>query len=220
MTVATCTEGHPSVATDYCDVCGLALAVGPAPEPPTAALPVTPSTLRCANCGAPRDGRFCEECGHDATTPAAHPPGPADDAADAPATTWAAVVGADRGWFDEVRQREGPDAADLEFPRYYPELRFDLTGTQLAIGRRSRSRGSDPDIDLSGPQLDPGVSAQHALLITGPGGWEIVDLASTNGTSMNDDPTTIPPRTPVPLGDGDRIHLGAWTTITIGRRSS
>ena len=25
----------------------------------------------------------------------------------------------------------------------------------------------------------------------------------------------IPAQTPVPLSDGDRIHLGAWTTITI-----
>ena len=214
MTVATCPDGHETAATDYCDVCGLSVAE----PPPTAALPtVAPaSALTCANCGAPRDGRFCEECGHDATTPAPAATGPAassDAPSDAPA--WSAVVRADRAWFEEVRRREGPDAATLEFPRYYPELRFDLAGTQLAIGRRSRSRGTDPDIDLSGPQLDPGVSAQHALLIAGRGGWEIVDLGSTNGTSVNDNPTTIPPHTPVPLGDGDRVHLGAWTTITI-----
>ncbi len=214
--MATCASGHESVSTDYCDVCGLALAPS-TPEPPTAAPPAAPPApaLRCAICGAPRDGRFCEECGHDATVPApppAHPAGRSGDTA-----TWDAVVRADRGWFDEVRRRDGPDAAELEFPRYYPELRFDLAGTQLAIGRRSRSRGTDPDIDLSGPQLDPGVSAQHALLVAGPNGWEVVDLASTNGTSVNENPTTIPPHTPVPLVDGDRIHLGAWTTITIGR---
>jgi hypothetical protein len=217
--VATCTAGHESAATDYCDVCGLALA--PAADPATAALPTVAPTLTCANCGAPRDGRFCEECGHDAAGPApARPGGPAaGDAAVAAAGAgaWSAVVRADRAWFDEVRRRDGPDAADLEFPRYYPELRFELAGPQLAIGRRSRSRGTDPEIDLSGPQLDPGVSAQHALLVAGPGGWEIVDLGSTNGTSVNEDPTTIAPHRPVALADGDRIHLGAWTTITISQ---
>lgn len=214
--MATCTAGHQSVATDYCDVCGLTLAPAPAPAPAevTAALPATPaaSTTTCANCGAARDGRFCEECGHDATapTPASRAPAPAT-------LVWTAVVQADRGWFDEVRRRDGPDAADLEFPRYYPELRFELTGRQMTIGRRSRSRGTDPDIDLSGPQLDPGASAQHGLLLAGPDGWQIVDLGSTNGTSVNDAPSTIPTHTPVLLSDGDRIHLGAWTTITVTR---
>jgi FHA domain len=200
--VAGCPAGHDTAATDYCDECGLPLSAAPAPATPA---PVT----TCANCGAPRDGRFCEECGHDATAPPAAPP------AVPTGTRWAAVVRADRGWFDEVRRRDGPDAADLQFPRYHPELRFDLVGRQLAIGRRSRSRGTDPDIDLSGPQHDPGVSAQHAMLLAGPAGWEIVDLGSTNGTSINDDPSTIPPHTPVPLGDGDRVHVGAWTTITV-----
>jgi len=27
----------------------------------------------------------------------------------------------------------------------------------------------------------------------------------------------VPPNEPVPLRDGDRIHLGAWTVITIVR---
>lgn len=212
MSVATCVEGHQSAATDYCDVCGMALA--PAAPQPTVVLPAAPaSATTCANCGAARDGRFCEECGHDATTPAPIP-APRQATPEVPAG-WSAVVRADLTWFEEVRRREGPDAAALEFPRYYPELRFELAGTQLAIGRRSRSRGTDPDIDLSGPQLDPGVSAQHALLLAAPDGWQLVDLGSTNGTSVNDAPSTIRAHTPVPLSDGDRIHLGAWTTITI-----
>jgi pSer/pThr/pTyr-binding forkhead associated (FHA) protein len=42
-----------------------------------------------------------------------------------------------------------------------------------------------------------------------------VDPGSTNGTTLNDAPAAITPNTPVALADGDRIHLGAWTTITI-----
>jgi hypothetical protein len=128
------------------------------------------------------------------------------------------VVRADRAWFEEVRRRDGPDAAAVDFPRYCPDRRFELAGDQVAIGRRSRSRGTAPEIDLSGPPLDPGVSAQHALLLARPdGGWELVDLDSTNGTSIGDRTEPIPPHTPVPLADGDRIRLGAWTTITVER---
>jgi len=89
----------------------------------------------------------------------------------------------------------------------------------VAIGRRSRSRGTNPEIDLSGPPLDPGVSAQHALLVArSDGGWDLVDLDSTNGTSLGDSSDPLAANTPVALSPGDRIRLGAWTTITVERR--
>jgi pSer/pThr/pTyr-binding forkhead associated (FHA) protein len=126
------------------------------------------------------------------------------------------VVRADRSWYEEVRSRHGPDAENIEFPRYCPDRRFPLDGEKLAIGRRSRTRGTQPDIDLSGPPTDPGISAQQAVLIARPDGcWDVVDLESTNGTAVGDSSEPIPPGVPVPLSDGDRIRLGAWTTITI-----
>jgi hypothetical protein len=193
--------------------------------------PTAPDAETCAACGAVRYGRFCEECGHDSAVPApegfrsrvpalderAHEPAPEPSSGPAPGG-WTAVVRADRGWFDEVRRRDGPDAAAVDFPRYCPERRFALTGPQLAIGRRSRSRGTHPEIDLSGPPLDPGVSAQHALLVARPdGGWDLVDLDSTNGTSLGDAAEPLAPHVPVALAPGDRIRLGAWTTITVER---
>lgn len=209
MTAAACPAGHASADPEWCDVCGLGMAAAPPP-------PAVPET--CAACGAARAGRFCEECGHDAAVPVLTPPAPTPPAPAAPgappSTTWTAVVRADREWFDEVRRRDGPDAAGLEFPRYCPERRFVLDGPQVAIGRRSRSRGTDPEIDLSGPPLDPGVSAQHALLLARDGGgWEVVDLDSTNGTSVG--AATLAPHVPQPLADGARIRLGAWTVITV-----
>lgn len=206
-----CPAGHDSATTDFCDVCGASMAA-PAPEPAPA-----PTPQACANCGAPRDGRFCEECGHDGTQPAPARPDPVAPVPVAPdAVTWSAVVAADRDWFEEVRRRDGPDAATLEFPRYCPERRFELAGRQLTIGRRSRSRGIEPEIDLTGPPLDPGVSTLHALLLPrDDGGWEVVDLDSTNGTTVGDTTALIPPNTPVPLGDGDVVKLGAWTTISL-----
>jgi FHA domain-containing protein len=233
VTATTCPDGHRSDTDDYCDVCGTPMAAAPAPSSPatpsTAAAPAGPAPQVCSSCGAARDGRFCEDCGHDSALPVpAAAPGARDardtrDAgadADARATRsgWSAVVRADRGWFEVVRGREGPDAAGLAFPLYCPERRFTLDGSRLSIGRRSRSRGIEPDIDLSGPPLDPGVSALHAVLLSQPdGGWQIVDLDSTNGTAVGDTvhSALIPSNTPVPIGAGDQIRLGAWTTITL-----
>jgi pSer/pThr/pTyr-binding forkhead associated (FHA) protein len=114
-------------------------------------------------------------------------------------------------------QRE-PDTEAIAFPAFCPERRFTLSGAQALIGRPSRSRGILPEIDLSGPPADPAVSHAHALFLAQPdGGWAIVDLESANGTYVNDSPDPIAPNTPTPITGGDRVHLGAWTTITLQR---
>jgi pSer/pThr/pTyr-binding forkhead associated (FHA) protein len=43
----------------------------------------------------------------------------------------------------------------------------------------------------------------------------VIDVGSANGTTVNDQLEPIEANTPVPLADGDQIHLGAWTTITL-----
>ena len=193
-----CPHGHESDDPDWCDLCGLALVAPPPPPPPAASCPV---------CEAPLDGRFCERCGHDSTAP------PPTAPAAAPAT-WHAVVRADPAWFAVVRRRNGVDPATQEFPRHAPARRYVLAGERVAIGRRSPTRGTAPDIDLAG--FDPAVSAAHALLVARPdGGWELVDLGSTNGTTLAVDDDPIRPHVPVPLADGAVVRLGAWTTITV-----
>ncbi|WP_035842140.1 FHA domain-containing protein [Kitasatospora azatica] len=134
-------------------------------------------------------------------------------------TTWVAVVNADRDYFTDMMARSGPEASGLFFPPYCPERRIPITGRgQLRIGRRSQHRGTVPEIDLSVPPEDPGASHQHALLAEQPdGSWVLVDQDSTNGTTMNGGAETVPPHTAIPLNDGDRIHIGAWTTITLHR---
>ena len=84
--------------------------------------------------------------------------------------TWTAVVSADRAYHESVQAASGPDAASVPFPGYYAERRFRLTGSQMRIGRRSVSRGIDPEIDLTGPPADPGISRLHAVLIAVPDG--------------------------------------------------
>jgi pSer/pThr/pTyr-binding forkhead associated (FHA) protein len=84
----------------------------------------------------------------------------------------------------------------------------------MRIGRRSVSQGLEPEIDLTGPPADPGVSRLHAVLIAEQGGgWAILDPGSENGTFVNGSEIATGAR--VPLHDGDRIHIGAWTLITI-----
>lgn len=127
---------------------------------------------------------------------------------------WHVVVTADRAYFDRIRAAWELDES-IDFPLFCPERRFPLTRDKILIGRRSRSRGSYPDVDLAGPPEDPAVSHLHALLVAEPDGWAVVDLRSQNCTYVNDAAEPIEPETPVPLRAGDHVHVGAWTRITL-----
>jgi hypothetical protein len=238
-----CPAGHDSSATDFCDVCGMRMggaAAGSATQPGSAgsapsgagalgaaqAVPAEP----CPQCGTGRSGRFCEGCGFDfgsgtpartaapAETVSQSPAGAADPGTPAaPVGTgnaWTAVVTADRAYYDRVIAAGGPDAQSIEFPAYCPERRFQLSGSEMRVGRRSASRGLEPEIDLTGPPADPGISHLHAVLIAqADGGWSVLDPGSSNGTQVND--TGIETGVAVPLQPGDRICIGAWTVLTI-----
>jgi hypothetical protein len=149
------------------------------------------------------------------TAPPVSPTRPTGPSLYAP-PVWSAVVSSDRAYHESVQAANGPDAAAVPFPSYYPERRFRLTGGQMRIGRRSVSRGIDPEIDLTGPPADPGISRLHAVLIAVPdGSWAVLDPGSANGTLVNG--AEIPTGVQVPLRDGDRINLGGWTAITVHR---
>ncbi|MFF4171114.1 FHA domain-containing protein [Streptomyces sp. NPDC001744] len=133
-----------------------------------------------------------------------------------PPRNWTAVIGPDREYFMAMMQRSGPEATGLNLPAYSPDRHLPLQGNQVSVGRRRHSTGESPDIDLSVPPEDPGVSHQHAVLVQQPdGSWAVVDQNSTNGTTINGGEEPIQPYVPVQLQDGDRVHVGAWTTITI-----
>ncbi|NYI08365.1 FHA domain-containing protein [Allostreptomyces psammosilenae] len=131
---------------------------------------------------------------------------------------WTAVINADWDYFQAVLARSGPEAQGLFFPPYCPERRIPLTGRQVRIGRYSASRGERPEIDLAEAPADPGVSHVHAtLVLQADGSWAVVDLESTNGTTINGAVESLPSHQPFPLRPGDRVHVGAWTTITLHR---
>jgi hypothetical protein len=157
----------------------------------------------CGVCSAPRpaEGRFCERCGSDlfvATAP--------------PTAGWVVEVITDRRLYD----RMAPDG--LMFPEGRDMVTMVLAGAELAIGRRHEGRGIRPTIDLSGPLADPAASHRHAVLSQlDDGHYAVTDLDSTNGTELNDGQVAIEPGRPYRLDDGDRIHVGAWTTIVVRR---
>jgi hypothetical protein len=230
----TCPKGHTSTAGDYCDECGAkiggtaAFAVPPplpsttgalpattGSLPPTAPMPVVPSPMTstgvpCPNCGTPRTGnwRFCEDCGYDHTTGKVPV---VDTAPPVPRTgQWTATIFADREYFHA-------NAIDgVDFPPSSQDRTVVLPAPQARIGRKSTSKGTDPEIDLSAAPLDPGVSHSHALLtLSVDGVWLVSDLGSTNGTYINDEPKPLTAGQSRALVDGDRVHVGAWTTIAM-----
>ncbi|GAA4044950.1 FHA domain-containing protein [Nonomuraea soli] len=204
---AICPQGHTSGDDEYCDTCGDRIAGAAASSAPTSSSS-SPAPTLCPVCQEVLADRYCEVCGHDslaAVVPAAPAAGP---------VSWEAVVSADRAYFEKVIADGGPDAAAMLFPPYCPERSFPLSGQQVRIGRASRSRGTVPEIDLGAAPPDPGVSHLHAVLLgQDDGTWVLVDPGSANGTQLNGRP--LHENVPEPVRDGDRIHVGAWTLITI-----
>jgi len=245
MSEAICPQGHLSDTADYCDQCGAriggdpaaagappdpdgppaGLQGGPAPAAATSAAPAATKPCPVCNTANAADDRYCESCGYDFTMrPPVAPSLPAPDfagatpsaaeaaAAAAPpaAAAWEAVVVADQAYYDRMQ------AEDIAFPVVCPDRRFSLAADRIVIGRRSVSRGINPEIDLSGAPEDVGVSHLHAVLVgNAEGGWSIIDPGSANGTFLNDSTDPIQTNLAVPLSDGDRIHMGAWTTLTL-----
>jgi hypothetical protein len=186
-----CPNGHDSSALDFCDQCGTPL--GPEDEA-TDATTVT-KLERCPECQTVRQpgDRFCERCRHDFTAdpPPSNPHG------------WVAVATVDRAFYEFL----APE--DLAFPGHpAPPRTITLDTQEFLIGRHTLAM--DPP--------DPALSQLHARLERqDDGSYAVVDAGSRNGTWLNDDATPIAVGAVVPLAEGDRVHVGAWTTITVAR---
>ena len=212
-----------SSCADFADALREALGLDPydpsrSARPPTTAVPVRPPIAPTIPLTPPSAARAAREAQPSALREAKPAPAPAPASAPRPAAaaTWTAVVSADRAYYDSVCAVNEQDTASITFPGDLPERRIPLTGAEVRIGRRSVSRGIEPEIDLIGPPRDPGVSRLHAKLIPAPdGGWTVVDLGTENGITVNGQ--DVPSGNSVPLRPGDNIHLGAWTKITITR---
>ena len=129
-------------------------------------------------------------------------------------TGWEAVVSADRSQFERLRTDE------VAFPGDYRERRFALDAPLMRIGRR-RGRPDEPalEIDLAGAPEDPGSPAYTPF---SNGAWTAATRSAIWARRMARWSTTTRRRsagdTVVPLADGDRIRIGAWTTIIVRSR--
>jgi hypothetical protein len=211
--------------------------------PPEAADPAGTSTgaaetagVPCPRCGTTNlvSAGFCEDCGLNFSDPAAvtaataasaSTPSQTGGAGEAHAAThappaaaaaapsgWQARVIADRAYFDRTDAGDG----EITFPPDCPERVIPLPLGAVTIGRRSHASGAAPVIDLTGPPEDIGVSHAHATLTQRPDGqWEVTDNKSTNGTFIGNADAPLSPGEPIGVGDGDEIHVGAWSTIIL-----
>jgi hypothetical protein len=155
----------------------------------------------CPACTTPRAAgdRFCETCGHDFEA--------------APARAWELVIEADRAYHARFAVGDFPFPEGLS-PRCVP-----VDADELRIGRVDPASNGVHAPEISGAGNDPALSRHHGVLRRqGDGAYAIEDLGSTNGTEVNG--RQIAAGEPVALADGDRVHVGAWTGITIRNRAA
>ncbi len=218
----TCPRCGTPRTGQFCEACGFNfngprfIPAGPPPSAsvgrPPSAPAIPPTSVGSAAPSAPPASSA--ESAPSAPSARSAPSSPSMSSFPYPQVTWTAVVGADRAYYERVQTVTGPEGAAVTFPPYCAERSFQLVGNQMRIGRRSVSRGLAPEIDLTGPPSDPGISRLHAVLIATPdGSWAVLDPGSANGTLVNGSEIGIGDQ--VPLHDGDRINLGAWTAITV-----
>ena len=230
-----CPDGHDSTETDYCSICGLAIAgagaasaAGPGasavaspatPTAPPAAAGPTTGGATCANCGEPHgpDDVFCENCGFDFASQTLPEPEPAvtSIAGGAPVGE---VLGTVTISTDAAHHARMDSEGVLSFPDparapVVIEIRTPVT----TIGRAKASRGIHPDIDLASDALeDPAASSRHAAIERKPDGtWWITDLGSTNGTYLGDTDTQLAADTPTAWIPGTPVLVGAWTKLEL-----
>ncbi len=201
-----CANPTPANAL-FCENCGYDFTTG--------ALPRSPDPISSLDLAAPDDASVPPDPADDAPAlPPVLPPA-ADPVVDlnpspAPGELWVAEVWIDPDWYADQQSTDPLPSPGL------PSV-VALRHTSALIGRASRSRGINPDLDLGS---DSGISRRHAQLTTDGSRWFVEDLGSSNGTYVGGGLGALP-TTPIPVGQksevtgDDRIYLGAWTRIVL-----
>ena len=242
MTTVNCPSGHPSVSTDYCDVCGLPIGAvsqqspphhpgqgatpaaaqvpAPAVAAPAPAAAAAAGAQTCPNCSEPAatDALFCENCGYDFTTGTMPRQASSLDLSTPPPVPPAPKEVAEwvvERWVDPdwyAVQQSDDPCPSPGLPVVIP-----LNEKSVLIGRPSRSRGISPEVDCGD---DTGVSRRQAQLTTDGQRWWVEDLQSSNGTYVASAAGPLPETPIVPgqrqeLDPDDRIYVGAWTRLVV-----
>jgi hypothetical protein len=85
---------------------------------------------------------------------------------------------------------------------------------ELVLGRLSENTFDDSLLDLTdlgGYQM--GLSRRHAMIRKADAGYEIIDLASTNGSWLNDE--RLVPNKPYPLASGSQLRFGRMRLLIL-----
>jgi len=99
-------------------------------------------------------------------------------------------------------------AAGTSKPVY---LRFEK---ELIFGRKADEPSDGNLLDLTeigGYQM--GISRRHAKIRRGEAGYELIDLASTNGSWLNDE--RLSPNKPYPLSSGSQLRFGRMRLLIL-----
>ena len=90
-------------------------------------------------------------------------------------------------------------------------LRFDK---ELVLGRKVEEPSEGNLLDLSelgGYAM--GISRRHAMIRRGEAGYELIDLASTNGSWLNEQ--RLSPNKPYPLASGSQLRFGRMQLLIL-----
>lgn len=88
-----------------------------------------------------------------------------------------------------------------------------LQGDEIVLGRQT-SEGTSNIFDLSPfGAFEMGVSRQHVLIRKLKGGYEIIDLNSTNGTWLND--SQLVPNRPYPVQSEIQLRIGKMALFLV-----
>jgi len=200
----------------FCEACGYDFTTGTMPRSAVAAVEQVPVPLTPPAGAAQADHPPSEASAASAGGDPAGAEPPAAESAGAesagPDFGWVAEVWIDPAWYEV---QESPDTLpSAGLPEIVP-----LRRSSVLIGRRSRSRNINPDIDC---ELDTGTSRRQAQLTTDGTRWWVEDLESSNGTFVAGASDPLP-EDPIPVGvkrelnPDDRIYVGAWTRLVIRR---
>lgn len=142
----------------------------------------------CPRCGAfyYPNAIFCEACG---------------------ANLYGNAAAGDSQTSSPADQSAPLEAVILSIPTVQAEIRLSVGQLPVHIGRHDMAQRIFPDVDLTDyGAAEAGVSRQHALLTVQQNRVLIEDLASTNGTWVND--SRLAPNRPYVLKNGDILRLG------------
>ena len=140
-----------------------------------------------------RKSRLCVQCGHELT--------PKD---------------LFRIYFSERHPTFGPVSAKLVMLDTDADAHFAINASgETIIGRIDPHRGIRPHVDLSKYDLAARISRRHARITAVNGQYQIEDLGSSNGTTVNGK-TRLRAKQPITLSNGDLIKFGETMVKFVG----